>query len=281
MKKIHLLLLLTTLSSSIALAQDMLTKKNGEELNVKVLEVTTSEIKFKRNEIPDGPVYSIAKSEVLFVKYENGVKDIFSEKQPEVEEKPKTPTHEKKAVKEKEVEDIKVTFGIKGGLNHSNLTSSSSIFTNKAYQAYHLGFFVEIRLNSGFSIQPELLYSEQGAKSSVQLRSGIEFDPNFVNETSTFTNKINYINAPIMAKFDVTKVFNIAVGPQLGYFLNAKNENGEIRSDFNQFDLGLNMGVGLTFNKVIIDLRYNIGLSDGLFDEKNRVFQLSLGYKFK
>ena len=45
------------------------------------------------------------------------------------------------------------------------------------------------------------------------------------------------------------------------------------------------MGVGFTFNKVIIDLRYNIGLSEVAaydpFDGKNRVFQLSLGYKFK
>jgi hypothetical protein len=87
-----------------------------------------------------------------------------------------------------------------------------------------------------------------------------------------------------MAKFDVTRVINIAVGPQLGYFINAKNENGELKSDFNQFDLGLNMGVGFTFNKVIIDLRYNIGLSEVAaydpFDGKNRVLQLSLGYKF-
>jgi hypothetical protein len=286
MKKIHFLLLLTTLTTSITVAQDILTKKNGEELNVKVLEVTTSEIKFKRNEIPNGPTYSIAKSEVLFVKYENGVKDIFSEKQSEVAEKPKTPIPEKKAVKEKEVEDIKVTFGIKGGLNQSNLNASSDFFTYKSYQAYHFGLFLEIRLNSGFSIQPELLYSMQGSKINVELRDSIDFDPLVYNNSSyTFTNKINYINAPIMAKFDVTKVFNIAVGPQLGYFINAKNENREIKSDFNQFDLGLNMGVGFTFNKVIIDLRYNIGLSEvgsyNPYDGKNRVFQLSLGYKFK
>ena len=85
-----------------------------------------------------------------------------------------------------------------------------------------------------------------------------------------------------MAKFDVTKVFNIAVGPQLGFFVNAKNERGKLNAKYyNPFDLGLNMGVGFTFNKVILDLRYNIGLTENANGNgKNRVFQLSVGYKF-
>ena len=281
MKKLHFLLLLTTLTTSITFAQDLLIKKNGEELNVKVLEVTTSEIKFKRNEIPNGPVYSIVKSEVLFIKYENGVKDIFSDKQSEVAKKPEKVTAEIKPIEKKVAEDIKVSFGIKGGLNNSNLTGDSSYETHKAYQAYHFGLFLEIRLNSGVSIQPELLYSVQGSKISFE--EFREFDPNIIN-TYSFTNtlKISYINVPIMAKFDVTKVFNIAVGPQLGFFVNAKNERGKLNAKYyNPFDLGLNMGVGFTFNKVILDLRYNIGLTENANGNgKNRVFQLSVGYKF-
>jgi hypothetical protein len=77
MKK--LLLLVIVLSSSFyALAQDVLTKKNGEELQVKVLEILPDHIKYKRFDNLDGPIISVYKREIFMIKYANGVKDIFS-----------------------------------------------------------------------------------------------------------------------------------------------------------------------------------------------------------
>lgn len=51
---------------------------NGEEVMSKVLEVTVDEIKYKRCDNLEGPVYSIKKSDVFMIKYTNGTKDIFT-----------------------------------------------------------------------------------------------------------------------------------------------------------------------------------------------------------
>ena len=60
-------------------AQDVITKKNGDEIQAKITEVGQNEIKYKRFDNPDGPVYTIGKSDVFMVKYENGTKDVFKE----------------------------------------------------------------------------------------------------------------------------------------------------------------------------------------------------------
>lgn len=80
MKKIIIVLSLL-LCSSVGFAQDVLTKKNGEDILAKVLEVTTTEIKYKKYDNPNGPTFTILKSEVLLIRYENGTKDVFNEPQ--------------------------------------------------------------------------------------------------------------------------------------------------------------------------------------------------------
>lgn len=64
--------------SNLSYAQDMITKKTGEDISAKVLEVTTSEIKFKKSDNLEGPIFSILKSDVLIIRYKNGTKDVFN-----------------------------------------------------------------------------------------------------------------------------------------------------------------------------------------------------------
>lgn len=80
MKKILFIgfLLLTTK----AFSQDVLTKKNGDELLVKVLEISNTDIKYKKWSNQDGPSYILSKSEVFMIKYKNGDKDVFADQAP-------------------------------------------------------------------------------------------------------------------------------------------------------------------------------------------------------
>lgn len=59
-------------------AQDVLVKKNGDEVNVKVLEITPDAIKYKRTDNPEGPTISVLKSEVFMIKYANGTRETFN-----------------------------------------------------------------------------------------------------------------------------------------------------------------------------------------------------------
>jgi len=60
-------------------SQDVITTKAGEDIMSKVLEVNQNEIKYLKYEMPDGPVYSVSKTDILMIRYENGSKDIFNE----------------------------------------------------------------------------------------------------------------------------------------------------------------------------------------------------------
>jgi hypothetical protein len=65
--------------------QDIITLKSGEELKVSISEVTPSEIKFKKT--LDGPIFSMNKSEVFMVAYENGRKEVFNQSQESIKNK--------------------------------------------------------------------------------------------------------------------------------------------------------------------------------------------------
>ena len=60
-------------------AQDVIIKKNGDEIQAKVEEIGTAEVKYKRFGSESGPVYVISKSEVIMIKYADGTKDIFEQ----------------------------------------------------------------------------------------------------------------------------------------------------------------------------------------------------------
>jgi len=78
MKKIISTLLFVLFALGFCHSQDLITKKTGEDIKVKVTEITNSEVKYHKFDDLTGPVYSINKSEILLIKYENGTKDIFT-----------------------------------------------------------------------------------------------------------------------------------------------------------------------------------------------------------
>lgn len=75
-------LLLTAISASVfgtLSAQDNLYKKNGDLMEVKIMEVNARTVSFKKTSNPDGPLYTINKGEVAKITYENGAEDVFGE----------------------------------------------------------------------------------------------------------------------------------------------------------------------------------------------------------
>lgn len=60
-------------------SQDIIILKSGDEIKSKVLEINSSDIKYKKHDNQGGPTYTIEKVKVLMIRYENGNKDIFDE----------------------------------------------------------------------------------------------------------------------------------------------------------------------------------------------------------
>ena len=82
MKKL-LLLLFSAIISCTILGQDVIYKHNGDEINSKVLEITSETIKYKDFDFQDGPVRNINIKDVFMIIYENGVREKFTVKKNE------------------------------------------------------------------------------------------------------------------------------------------------------------------------------------------------------
>jgi len=75
--KTKILILLIFCVNTI-LAQDLMIFKNGDEKEVKILKISSSEITYKKWSNLKGPEYTMDISEIFMVKYKNGDKDIFN-----------------------------------------------------------------------------------------------------------------------------------------------------------------------------------------------------------
>lgn len=60
---------------------DIITMKNGDEINVKIIEIGTSEIKYKKCDNLDGPIYAVSRNDVFMIKFINGTKEVISSAQ--------------------------------------------------------------------------------------------------------------------------------------------------------------------------------------------------------
>ena len=89
MKKIILLLMVLVLHAN-AFCQDIIVKRNNETIKAKIIEVNQNDIKFRRWDNLDGPVYIIQKSDIASIVYQNGEAESFMS----VEKKPSSNTKE-------------------------------------------------------------------------------------------------------------------------------------------------------------------------------------------
>jgi len=77
MKKVYIILGVLLMSSTI-FAQDIIEKKDGNEIKCKILEITSDAIKYKDFDFQDGPTRNIEISDVFMVIYENGKREKFT-----------------------------------------------------------------------------------------------------------------------------------------------------------------------------------------------------------
>src|SRR6218665_729774 len=156
-------------------------------------------------------------------------------------------------------------LGVKAGVNFASQTGDAFPEQNidkEGITSFHAGLVAELKLLEKFSIQPELLYSTQGAT--------------YKNAVSEFKNELGYLSIPVMAKFYLTKSVSLEVGPQASFLLSEKNDFDVKNAE--TFDFGLNAGLGLKITEgLFVQARYGLGLTEASKDAniKNTVFQLS------
>ena len=114
MKQI-LLLAIFVLSSTFIFAQDIIVKRNGDEIQSKVLELTIETIKYKKFDNQTGPIRNIAKSDVFMIIYENGEREKFTTTKTEVKNTvPEKSITNNTSVSDKEIIRLNCNYSGKG-----------------------------------------------------------------------------------------------------------------------------------------------------------------------
>ncbi|WP_315816003.1 porin family protein [Paraflavitalea speifideaquila] len=103
--------------------------------------------------------------------------------------------------------------------------------------SFHVGGFANIPLVESFSLQPELVFSRQGAK--------------FEDEGEDTKLRLNYLKVPVLGLYNHSSGFYAETGPQLGFLINAKvKEDGRVHSvnsAYKSVDISWGFGAGFNF----------------------------------
>ena len=176
----------------------------------------------------------------------------------------------------------KINFGIKAGLNMSMLTGSKDQIMS-SNNGFFGGAILEYKILGKMAIQPEILFSAQGAKLESK------------DLTFSITRKMDYLILPIMVKYYIKSGLFVEAGPQAGFLISANQDvenritnistSEDIKEATKDLDMAANVGIGYELlDKVVAQVRYCIGITNTSdlqnTNIKNGVFQLSVGYKF-
>jgi hypothetical protein len=199
-----------------------------------------------------------------------------------------------------------IQYGIKGGLNISELLSSNGgimyvdgqaqVARNFPLAGVNAGVFASDSLSKKLSLQPEILFSAQGTRDRPQ--SGYSI-------TATERSRFNWINIPVLIKYHIPSGFFIETGPQVGFLVSAKISEFVVGSRYTDFffirdqyklaDFGWALGTGYVSSYNLgFDIRYvqgftnisnvsasgmqNVPVQSG--GVRNSVFQIGLFYLF-
>ena len=232
MKKILLLILLI---SNITFAQDIIVKKNGDEVKSKIIEITPSDIEFKDFEFQDGPIRNIAITEVLMIIYENGERKNFKQEL----------TNETNSTqKNNEFRKHRINLDlIAVGINGSTFISYEFINEDGSRA---IEFPISVFFNDGgvigYSIGTCLKYyvsEKQGKGFYVGPSFGVGL---FEWNSGDYKNRVStdfsaYLGVKLGYQFQISKLFGINVAGNAGGLTN-----------FEDFDGAYSLNLGINFS---------------------------------
>ena len=82
MKRIFFLFAIFIIGAAPAFSQDIIVLKNGDDIQAIVQKVGIDEVEYKKFDNPNGPNYTLKKSDIFSIKFVNGSKDVFTESAP-------------------------------------------------------------------------------------------------------------------------------------------------------------------------------------------------------
>ena len=130
--------------------------------------------------------------------------------------------------------NAQINFGIKGGLNFSNVKFPGSP-NNTTRLGFNAGLLLQVSIFKMFMLQPELLYSIKGHKFPATSFDG------------GGTLSLNYISVPVLVGFRPTKKITVLAGPEFNFLTTANSKFNGIDHDvskiYRKFNMAVDIGV--------------------------------------
>ena len=178
----------------------------------------------------------------------------------------------------------RVRVGVAGGLTLADAVDAyNQSYSTGTIAAFHVGLTLDIPLAYPLSFAPEVLYSQRGY--AAQTSDG------------NFTQRSNFIDVPLLAKFRLSPNFNFVVGPQISFPISTTNtfDNGFDATAQEHYNTTADrtvldgvIGVGFDINpNVELRLRYTYDFQETDDNSyyvpgyRNESFQIGLGFKFQ
>jgi len=152
-------------------------------------------------------------------------------------------------------------FGIKGDVNLSNINGNG--MPGSYTTGFQFGGFAEKAFNNKWSVQPELLFSQNNTKVDVT-NFLVYYTPPQGNVFAASNIKLGYISVPVMLKYNINKYFSVLAGPQYSQML--FDAESLLKDDkgiaFKRYEVSVNGGAQVNLGSVAIYARYNQGLTN-------------------
>lgn len=211
------------------------------------------------------------------------------------------------------------------GINLSNLTGnnfytsvdgSAETEQKSKYKAgMKVGADVQYQLTPVVALSAGVYYSMQGNRySDFSIYDGTDADEPTTRKYTGYSDyKVDrqYVNIPLMAEVYVARNFALKAGVQLGFLVKAERTHSEQeytvkksgeytylstveqkqdeKEYLNKVDISIPIGLSYEYENVILDARYNIGLTNAAnknvstllgIGERNKTFEFTVGYRF-
>ncbi|MFA6923020.1 MAG: porin family protein [Bacteroidales bacterium] len=185
------------------------------------------------------------------------------------------------------------TFGLKGGLNLNRLVFTQQDFTSSNYNLGYTGGLFFIFQSEHFYLQPEIILSQKNGN--------YKFSSSAAPDT-TFLNKIDYVDIPMIGGIRFGKHFKLGTGP-IFYILTEDDIKYKIDGNsltlaindksFKTLNFGWQTGICIEVAHFLFEFRYEYGINHLIKEvkipksnttlkpiAKNNLFQLTVGLRF-
>jgi len=319
MKRKLFLMISFVFAAFASYAQDIITKVNGEEIQAVITEVGATDIKYKKFENKEGPAYTMLKSEIFMIKYQNGDREMFGN-QAQSQQQVQTVQQSAQVVQQQaQMGQQKQSQGMPEFLKKTPIENEEgrwilSAGINSAHQVYETkndseDFDARTSFNLGLTYESPLsktlpIYWETGLVISDKGWSHSGEDD---YDDYSYEEKLSliYLNVPMVVSYRLqfTPDFSLQpfLGLYLGYAISGKYSWEETDYDetekgsetklfekdgFKRSDMGWRYGISASYGDATASLGWESGFTN--IQKKapknesltNKSFFLALGYKF-